>query len=123
MEQKPDLRDFLDCNAVLAMLQMAKEEERRKPRRPLAARARALAERYLDQLETDPERDLEQLAWVLKLLEAAREEEALAKKRPAPRPTGSRAPVFARKEMEPSPHLPDAVERAGAAGEATAGER
>jgi hypothetical protein len=60
---------------------MAKQEERRRPRRPLAARARAIAERYLDQLEADPERDLEQLAWVLKMLEAARKEEAIERKR------------------------------------------
>lgn len=57
MERQPDLRDLPDGNAVLAMLRMAKEEERRKPRRPLAARA--VAERYLDQLERDPEPDPE----------------------------------------------------------------
>lgn len=86
MEQTPDARDVPDCNTVLAMLRMAKEAERRKPRRPLAARARALAERYLDQLERDPEPDPEQLAWVLTMLKAAREEEAMARKRPPSRP-------------------------------------
>jgi hypothetical protein len=61
------------------MLRMAKEEERRRRRPSLAARARALAERYLDQLERDPEPDPEALAWVLKMLKTAREEEAMAK--------------------------------------------
>lgn len=86
MEQRPDARDLPDCGSVLAMLGMAKEAERAKPRRPLAVRARALAERYLDQLEADPQPDLEQLAWVLKMLEAAREEEALARERPVAAP-------------------------------------
>jgi hypothetical protein len=81
MERQPDPRDMPDCGAVLTMLRMAREEERRKPRRPLAARARALAERYLDQLERDPEPDLEALAWVLTMLETAREEEGMARGR------------------------------------------
>ena len=124
MEQQPDARDFADANAVLAMLQMAKEAERRKPRRPLAARARMIAERYLDQLENDPEPDLEQLAWVLKMLEAARAEEAMAKKRPAPRPVREpRTPYSRRKEMEASPHLTEAVARARAAGTPAPGKR
>jgi hypothetical protein len=80
------------------MLRMAREEERRKPRRPLAARARALAERYLDQLERDPEPDLEALAWVLTMLKTAREEEAMARRRPAPRPTRD----FAREPQRPA---------------------
>lgn len=84
MERNPDPRDSDDCGTVLTMLGMAREEERRKPRRPLAARARAIAARYLDQLERDPEPDLEQLAWVLKMLEVAREEEALQRRRPGP---------------------------------------
>ena len=105
MEQTPDPKDFPDCNAVLAMLGMAKEAERRKPRRPPAARARALAERYLDQLEADPERDVEQLAWVLKLLEAARAEETMEKTRAAPKPVREpRTPSPRRKEMPPWPH-------------------
>jgi transcriptional regulator with XRE-family HTH domain len=79
MERQPDPRDMPDCDAVLAMLRMAREAERRKPRRPLAARARALAERYLDHLERAPEPDLEGLAWVLKMIETAREEEAMAR--------------------------------------------
>ncbi len=89
MEQDPDPRDLYDCRSVLAMLEMAKEAERRKPRRPLAVRARAIAERYLDQMEKDPEIEPEMLAWVLKMLEAAREEVAMG--RGAPRgeaPTG-----------------------------------
>jgi hypothetical protein len=86
MERQPDARDLPDCGTVLTMLQMAKEEERR-PRRPsLATRARALAERYLDQLEADPESDPELLAWVLKMLEVAREEEAMRRKRPVAAP-------------------------------------
>jgi len=120
MEQKPDPSDFPDGNAVLAMLGMAKEAERRKPRRPLAVRARALAERYLDQLEADPERDVEQLAWVLKLLEAARAEEAMEKTRAAPKPVREpRTPYPRRTETEPSPHAsgggPNRVEAAGSA--------
>lgn len=110
MERTPDPRDFPDWGAVLAMLQMAKEAERRKPRRPAAARARALAERYLDQLEADPERDVEQLAWVLKLLETARAEEALAKTRAAreparepPSPTGRPPPAFRRTRARTGP--------------------
>jgi hypothetical protein len=83
MERQPDPRDMPDCDAVLAMLRMAREEERRKPRRPLAARARAVAERYLDHLERDAEPDLEALAWVLTMLQIAREEEAMARQRPA----------------------------------------
>jgi hypothetical protein len=95
------------------MLQMAKEAERRRPRRPLASRARAIAERYLDQLESDPEPDLEQLAWVLRMLQTAREDEALARRRPAPRPIREpRIPYARRKRMEPSPHRPDAPARA-----------
>jgi hypothetical protein len=38
------------------------------------------------QLERDPEPDLEALAWVLTMLETAREEEAMARRHPAPRP-------------------------------------
>jgi hypothetical protein len=107
MERQPDARDLPDCGTVLTMLRMAKEEERRKPRRPLAARARALAERYLDQLEADPEPDPEGLAWVLKMLEVAREEEAMPRRRPAPRPMRNpRIPYARRKKTEPSPHLP-----------------
>jgi hypothetical protein len=109
MEQKPDLKDLYDCGTVLAMLQMAKETERRRPRPPLAARARVIAERYLDELESDPQRDLEQLAWVVKMLETARAEEALARTRPAPKP--AREPRLAsarRTETEPSPHPPEA---------------
>ncbi len=49
-------------------------------------RARALAERYLDQLEADPEPDPEGLAWVLRMLETAREEEARTRKRPIAAP-------------------------------------
>ena len=81
IERQPNPSDVADCGTVLSMLRMAKEAERRKPRRPLAARARALAERYLDQLEADPEPDLEGLAWVLTMLEAARQEEAMARHR------------------------------------------
>jgi hypothetical protein len=113
MERHPDPRDLPDCGVVLTMLQRAKEAERRRPRRPLAARARAIAERYLDELEADPERDLYGLAWVLRMLETARNEEALARPRPAPRPMREpRIPYARRKLMEPSPHLPEAIERA-----------
>jgi hypothetical protein len=93
MEREPDPRDMPDCDAVLAMLRMAREAERRKPRRPLAARALAVAERYLDHLERDPEPDLEALAWVLTMLKAAREEEAMARRRPASRPIKDPSPV------------------------------
>ena len=81
MERNTDLRDVPDCGTILTMLSMAKEAERARPRRPLAARARAIAERYLDQLEGDPEPDFEKLAWVLKMLETAREEELMARQR------------------------------------------
>lgn len=80
----PDPRDFDDCRTVLTMLGMAKDEERRRPRRPLAARARAIAERYLDQLERDPEVEPEMIAWVLKMLAVAREEESQPRRRPGP---------------------------------------
>jgi DNA invertase Pin-like site-specific DNA recombinase len=96
IEHQPDPRDMPDCGAVLAMLRMAKEEERRKPRRPLAARARAVAERYLDQLERDPEPDPEALAWVLMMLKAAREEEAMARRRPPSRPIRDPRVTYAR---------------------------
>jgi hypothetical protein len=81
MERQPDARDLPDCGSVLAMLGMAKEAERRKPRRAAGGARRALAERYLDQLEADPEPDPEGLAWVLKMLEIAREEEAMGRER------------------------------------------
>ena len=64
-------------------MRLATEEERRRRRPSLATRARVLAERYLDQLETDPEPDPEALAWVLRMLETAREEEAMARQGPA----------------------------------------
>ncbi|HEV2726710.1 MAG TPA: hypothetical protein VGV34_00360, partial [Solirubrobacterales bacterium] len=95
----------------------AKEEERRKPRRPLIARARGIAERYLDQMEKDPEVDPTALAWVLKMLEIAREEEAIRPKRSDPKPKPIQEPYIPyprRKAMEPSPHLPEAIERARA---------
>jgi hypothetical protein len=113
MEKDPDPTGFHDCGTVLEMLRMAKEEERRKPRRPLIARARAIAERYLDQMEKDPEVEPEMLAWVLKMLEIAREEEAIRPKRSDPKPKKEvRIPYPRRKEMEPSPHPPEAIERA-----------
>ena len=114
IEKDPGGR-FQDCDAVLDMLRMAKEEERRKPRRPLIARARVIAERYLDQMEKDPEVDPTALAWVLKMLEIAREEEAIRLKRSDPKPKPIQEPYIPyprRKAMEPSPHLPEAIERA-----------
>jgi hypothetical protein len=112
MEQDPDPRGFYDCSTVLEMLRMAKEEERRKPRRPLIARARGIAERYLDQMEKDPEVEPEMLAWVLKMLEVAREEEAIRPKRSDPKPKKEpHIPYSRRKQMEPSPHLPESIER------------
>ncbi|HEX8663333.1 MAG TPA: hypothetical protein VF744_04820 [Beijerinckiaceae bacterium] len=114
-EIEKDPSRFQDCAAVLDMLRMAKEEERRKPRRPLIARARGIAERYLDQMEKDPEVDPTALAWVLKMLEIAREEEAIRPKRSDPKPKPIQEPYIPyprRKAMEPSPHLPEAIERA-----------
>lgn len=107
MEKDPDPRGFYDCQTVLAMIRMAKEEERQKPRRPLIARARGIAERYLDQMEKDPEVEPEMLAWVLNMLKVAREEEAIRPKLSEPKPKKEPHISCARRaKMEPSPHLP-----------------
>src|SRR5215204_1120729 len=50
MEKDFDTRDAEKCGIVLNFLKEAKLlEQRRKPRRPLAVRARSIAERWLDQ--------------------------------------------------------------------------
>jgi hypothetical protein len=55
------------------------------------------------------------LAWVLKMIEVAREEEAALHPHRAPKPVKERRiPYKTRKAMEPSPHLPEAIEQARA---------
>ena len=77
MEKDFDTRDAEKCGIVLNFLKEAKLlEQPRKPRRPLAVRARSIAERWLDQLEREPEPIPDVLNWVLKMIEMAREEEA-----------------------------------------------
>jgi hypothetical protein len=114
MEQDFDVRDAEKCGTVLHFLKEAKLlEQPRKPRRPAAVRARALAERYLDQLEKDPDVVPEMLGWVLKMLEVARQEEAALHPTRPPKPVKEkRIPYSQRRLMEPSPHLPEAIERA-----------
>ncbi len=111
-EKDFDVRDAEKC--VLNFLKEAKLlEQRRKPRRPLAVRARAIAERWLDQLEKEPEPIPDVLAWVLKMIEVAREEEKALHPTRWPEPVKERRiPYKTRKAMEPSPHLPEAIERA-----------
>ena len=114
MEKDFDVRDAEKCGTVLHFLKEAKLlEQRRKPRRPLAVRARAIAERYLDDLEKDPAVDLDTLSCALKMLALAREEEAALNPTRDPKPVKEkRIPYSQRKLMEPSPHLPEAIERA-----------
>jgi hypothetical protein len=53
------------------------------------------------------------LNWVLKMIEMAREEEAALHPTREPKPVKERRiPYKTRKAMEPSPHLPEAIERA-----------
>jgi hypothetical protein len=113
MEKDFDVRDAEKCGTVLHFLKEAKLlEQPRKPRRPLAVRARAIAERYLDDLEKDPAVDPDTLACALKMLELAREEEAALHPTRPPKPVKEkRIPYAQRKLMEPSPHLPEAIER------------
>ncbi|HKH33472.1 MAG TPA: hypothetical protein VKA80_04795 [Beijerinckiaceae bacterium] len=76
-------------------------------------RARDIAERWLDQLEKEPEPIPDVLAWVLKMIEIAREEEAALHPTREPKPVKEkRIPYSQRKLMEPSPHLPKAIEQA-----------
>lgn len=112
MEQD-DARSAQDCATVLHFLNEAKLlEQRRRPRRPLAVRARALAERWLDQLEKEPEPIPDVLAWVLEMIRVAREEEAALHPTRPPKPVKEkRIPYSQRKLMEPSPHLPEVIER------------
>jgi hypothetical protein len=117
MEKEFDTRDAEKCGVVLNFLKEAKLlEQPRKPRRPLAVRARSIAERWLDQLEKEPEPIPDVLAWVLKMIEIAREEEAALHPTGAPKPVKERRiPYAERKRTEPSPHLPEAIEKARAA--------
>jgi hypothetical protein len=70
MEKDFDTRDAEKCAVVLGFLKEAKLlEQQRKPRRPLAVRARSIAERWLDQLEKEPEPIPDVLNWVLKMIE------------------------------------------------------
>lgn len=112
MEKDFDARDFQDCATVLHLLNEAKLLERpRRPRRPLAVRARALAERWLDELEKEPEPIPDVLAWVLQMIQVAREEEAALHPTRPPKPVKERRiPYSQRKLMEPSPHLPELAE-------------
>jgi AcrR family transcriptional regulator len=116
MEKEFDTRDAEKCGVVLNFLKEANLlEQPRKPRRPLAVRARGIAERWLDQLEKEPEPIPDVLAWVLKMIEVAREEEAALHPTRPPKPVKEkRIPYSQRKLMEPSPHLPQAIERARA---------
>ena len=76
-------------------------------------RARSIAERWLDQLEREPEPIPDVLNWVLKMIEMAREEEAALHPTRPPKPVKERRiPYKTRKAMEPSPHLPEAIEQA-----------
>jgi hypothetical protein len=116
MERDWDVRSFQDCATVLFLLKEAKLlERRRRPRRPLAVRARAIAESWLDELEMDPQREPEALAWVLKMLEAARIEEAALKPTRPPKPVKETRIAWRRQLLEPSPHLPEVIERGRAA--------
>jgi hypothetical protein len=114
MEKDFDTRDVEKCAVVLGFLKEAKLlEQRRKPRRPLAVRARSIAERWLDQLEREPEPIPDVLNCVLKMIEMAREEEAALHPTRAPKPVKERRiPYAERKRAEPSPHLPEAIEQA-----------
>jgi hypothetical protein len=114
MENDFDTRDAEKCGIVLGFLKEAKLlEQRRKPRRPLAVRARSIAERWLDQLEREPEPIPDVLNWVLKMIEIAREEEAALHPTREPKPVKERRiPYKTRKAMEPSPHRPEAIEQA-----------
>ena len=65
MEKDLDTRVAEKCGIVLGFLKEAKLlEQPCKPRRPLAVRARSIAERWLDQLEREPEPIPDVLAWV-----------------------------------------------------------
>ena len=76
MEKDFDTRDAEKCGIVLNFLKEAKLlEQPRKPRRPLAVRARSIADAGSTSSSASRSHP-DVLNWVLKMIEMAREEEA-----------------------------------------------
>jgi hypothetical protein len=78
IESEPSV-PYHGVTAALYCLERARDLERRKPRRSNGHRARKVAEDMLARMEKDPDADPTDLAWVVKLLQVAREEEEKAK--------------------------------------------
>ena len=115
MEKDFDTRDAEKCGIVLNFLKEAKLlEQPRKPRRPLAVRARSIAERWLDQLEREPEPIPDVLNWVLKMIEMAREEEAALHPTRPPKPVKERRIPYKTPQGDGAEPAPARGDRGGA---------